>query len=227
VPVAAHRGFFRPELTLGAGLSVFRGRQGGEVNIQPEPIISKGVTEGAAFPSKQNLTPLAQLCDLLGREAIQGACEGRLFGKALAAPGMGQGQIWPQPGVHLSNGTASHQNADENIEQFARRRVDYSLQWQPHTLEHGFKKVRPRQTVAKHTQRCKVSLFRHGGQAYGGAHWLPPSSMIGELHPTAPTPEDEEHLLPPEFCAKLGCHTTSSLSENSKPLIFRPTMHGF
>jgi len=102
VPVAAHRGFFRPELTLGAGLSVFRGRQGGEVNIQPEPIIRKGVIEGAAFPSKQALSPLTPL-------------------------------------------------------------------YEPHALEHGFKKARPRQTVAKHTQRCKVCLFRHGGQAYSGA----------------------------------------------------------
>lgn len=93
MPVAARKGFFRSELTLGAGLSVFRGRQGGEVNIQPKPILRKGVTKGTAFPSKQEFTPLAQLCDLLGREAIQGACQGRLLGKAFATPGPGQRQV--------------------------------------------------------------------------------------------------------------------------------------
>ena len=93
VPIAAHKGFFRSELTLGAGLRLFRGRQGGEVNIQPEPIIRKGVTEGTAFPSKQAFTPLAQVGDLLGREAIQGACQGRLLGKAFATPGLGQRQV--------------------------------------------------------------------------------------------------------------------------------------
>lgn len=93
VPVAAHKGFFRPELTLGAGLRLFRGRQGGEVNIQPQPLLGKGMMEGAAFPSKQALSPLAQLYDLLGRETIQGACQGRLLGKAFATPGLGQSQV--------------------------------------------------------------------------------------------------------------------------------------
>ncbi len=102
---------------------------------------------------------MAQLGDLLDREPIQGAGPGRLLGKALAAPRLGQGQVRPQPGVHWSNGPASRQNADEDIEQFARRRMDYRLEWQPYALEHGFQKVGPRQTVTQYAQRGKVSLI--------------------------------------------------------------------
>lgn len=150
---------------------MFRSRQRGEVDIQPEPILRKGVAEGTAFASKQALAAVAQLGDLLDREPIQGAGQGRLLGKALAAPRLGQGQVRPQPGVHWSNGPASRQNADEDIEQFARRRMDYRLEWQPYALEHGFQKVGPRQTVTQYAQRGKVSLLGHGGQAYGGVHW--------------------------------------------------------
>jgi len=46
------------------------GRQGRQINIQPEPVVGEGVAEGEAFTAKERLTALAQLAHIGSREAV-------------------------------------------------------------------------------------------------------------------------------------------------------------
>jgi len=150
------------------------GRQGRQINIQPEPVAGEGVAEGPAFTAKERVTALAQLAHIGIGEAVQRAGQGGLCRKLGSPPGMGQRQIGAQAGVDLRDGPTARQDADQHIEQFGGRQVLHGLDRHGHRTQERRQKASPHQAVAEHAQGGKTSIIRHGDQSYRGAHNPPP-----------------------------------------------------
>jgi hypothetical protein len=84
---------------LGADLGMLGGRQGRQVNSQPEPPINDGLAHGATFTTNEGLAALAQLAHMERGEGVQGARQGRLGRTLRASPGLRQGTIGAQARV--------------------------------------------------------------------------------------------------------------------------------
>lgn len=173
-PVAGHRRFFHTDLALGARLGMLGGRQGRQINIQPEPVVSERVAEGQAFTAKERFTALPQLAHIGSREAVQRAGQGGLCRKLGPTPGMRQREIGAQAGVDLRDGPTARQDADQHIKQFGGWQVLHGLDRHSHRTQDRGQKAGPHQAVAEHTQGGKTSIIRHGDQSYRGVHHPPP-----------------------------------------------------
>jgi hypothetical protein len=150
------------------------GRQGRQINIQPEPVVGEAVAEDLAFTTKERLTALAQLAHIGITEAVERARQGGLCRKLGPPPGMRQRQVGAQAGVDLRDSPTAGQDADQHIEQFGGWQVLHGLNRHAHRSQDRSQKARPHQTVAEHAQRSKTCIIWHGDQSYRGAHDPPP-----------------------------------------------------
>jgi hypothetical protein len=150
------------------------GWQGGQIQIQPEPLVVEGVTQRLALATKQERTSLPQLLQLLIGKAIQGTCQRRLIGEGGSAPRPRECSIRTQAGIDLADSTTASQDADQHIEQLTGRGVIHRFEWQVDCRQSRPQKVAAGQTVAQDTQRGKVGFVWHAHQSNRGAHCLPP-----------------------------------------------------
>jgi len=149
------------------------GRQGRQVNVQPQPLIGQVVAQRAALAAEERLAALAQLRDLTIGELIQGARHGGLLGEVRPVPGTRQGSIGAQARVDLADGTTAGQNAEQHIEQLVAGAVLHRFLRQVQRQDR-LQKVGARQAVAEHAQRGKVGVLRHGHQVDHWTHRRPP-----------------------------------------------------
>jgi len=159
VPVAARTRFFPADLAFGAAFGMFGGRQWGQVDVQPQPVLGKGVAEGAALPPKQGFAPVAQLGNMGGCKHRQGAGQRRLIGKAGAPPRASKRAVGTQAGIDLHQGTTADQDTDEHIEQLGAGRMIHHFQGQVQVGKDRGEKVGAREAVAEHAQRGKGGIF--------------------------------------------------------------------
>jgi hypothetical protein len=127
------------------------GRQGGQIQIQPEPLVAEGVTQRLALATKQERTGLPKLLHVLIGKAIQGAGERRLIGEGGSAPGPRECSIRTQAGIDLADRTTAGQDADQHIEQLTGRGVIHRFEWQVNRRQCRPQKVAAGQTVAQDT----------------------------------------------------------------------------
>ena len=153
---------------------MFGGGQGRQVDIQPQPVVLEVMLQGPTFAPEQLLAALPQLRDMGWGEGIQHARDGRLVGKALAPPGVSQGQIGPQAGVDLLHRATSGQNTHQHIQQFVGRGMSDRFERQAHQGKRRRQEVGVHQTVAQDAQGGERSILRHHRQPNLGRHSTAP-----------------------------------------------------
>jgi hypothetical protein len=150
------------------------GRQGRQVDVQPQPVSSQVVAQRAALAAEEALAALAQLRDLHIAELIERASQARLLGKAYPIPRARQSALRAQTRVDLAKRATAGQNAEQHIKQLVAGAVLHHFQWQLHGRKERLQKVGAGQAVAKHAQRGKIRVFRHGRQVDNWTHRRPP-----------------------------------------------------
>ena len=175
-PVVARTRFFPADLALRTAFGMFRSWQRGQVDIQPQPVLGKGMAEGVALAPKQGVAPVAQLGNVGGRKDRQRACQRRLIRKVGPAPRPRQREIGAQAGIDLHQRTTADQDTDEDIQQLVGRRMIHHFQGQVQVGKDRGEKVGAREAVAEHAQRGKGGIFWQVRQLDLGAHGTAPHS---------------------------------------------------
>jgi hypothetical protein len=174
VPVGGHRRFFGTNLAFGARFGVLGGRQGRQIQIQPEPIVAESVAQGLALSAKQGRTGLPQLLEVLIGKAIQCARQCRLIGERGPSPRPRQRSIGTQTSIHLPDSATAGQDADQHIQQLTGGGMIDRFERQVDRCQHRPQKVGAGQTVTQDPQWSKVGLVWHCHQSDNRAHRLPP-----------------------------------------------------
>lgn len=157
-------------------------RQRGKINVQPQPLLGKGMAQGPTFASKELVASLPEARHIVIGAAIEGARYGGLIGELGSPPSACQGKVWPQAGIDLAYRATARQDAHQHIQHFGGRRMGHGLQRHRDRLQHGGQKAGAHEAIAKHAQGGKVGLFRHRDQTDCGMH-LPPPAMRRVLLP--------------------------------------------
>lgn len=176
-------------------------RQRGEINVQPQPLLGKGMAQGTTFASKKLVASLPEARYIVISAAIQGARHGGLIGELGSSPSAGQSKVGPQTGIDLGNRATARQDAHQHIQHFGGRRMGDGLQRHGDRLQHWSQKTGAHEAIAKHAQGGEVGLFRHRDQTDCGMH-LPPPTMRRVLRPilTHGWPSGSQQICyPPNF----------------------------
>lgn len=123
-------------IAFGAPFSGSTGFEGGQVDIEPEPLVVKRMAKDLPHPAQGRFVGASPLGDLERFTGVQDAGDGRLFGKLLAAPGLREEGVATNGRIDLGHDFAPSQQSDRQIQQGLDRKLGMCRLWELHPRPH-------------------------------------------------------------------------------------------